>query len=180
MHNTGTLNLGGSIATAGGLVFIAATNDPRFRAFDSKTRKVALGDKAGSQRAYQPDHLHGSRRTAVCGGDGGGRRRIFWRRRRAIRWWRSRCRTSSGSRCRLRFRRLWRRLTARLRRNAVRSPVRLRPTPAVGGGCVRHQLSHLLDVLASQKMDEKGWNALVQNMVARGAQASDAQVRIDL
>jgi glucose dehydrogenase len=37
--NTGRLNLGGPIATAGGLVFIAATNDKRFRAFDSKTGK---------------------------------------------------------------------------------------------------------------------------------------------
>jgi len=34
---TGTRNLGGSVATAGGLVFIAATNDRRFRAFDAKT-----------------------------------------------------------------------------------------------------------------------------------------------
>ena len=34
---TGVTNLGGSIATAGGLVFIAGTNDKRFRAFDSKT-----------------------------------------------------------------------------------------------------------------------------------------------
>jgi len=34
---TGTRNLGGSIATASGLVFIGATNDRRFRAFDAKT-----------------------------------------------------------------------------------------------------------------------------------------------
>ena len=34
---TGIYNLGGSIATAGGLVFIAGTNDHRFRAFDAKT-----------------------------------------------------------------------------------------------------------------------------------------------
>jgi len=40
VHNTGTMNMGGSIATAGGLVFIAATNDRRMRAFDSKTGKV--------------------------------------------------------------------------------------------------------------------------------------------
>jgi Zn ribbon nucleic-acid-binding protein len=33
---TGVYNLGGSIATAGGLVFIAGTNDHRFRAFDAK------------------------------------------------------------------------------------------------------------------------------------------------
>ncbi|HEU0140151.1 MAG TPA: pyrroloquinoline quinone-dependent dehydrogenase [Bryobacteraceae bacterium] len=36
---TGAPNLGGSIVTAGGLVFIAATNDSRFRAFDKDTGK---------------------------------------------------------------------------------------------------------------------------------------------
>jgi glucose dehydrogenase len=36
-RNTGRLNMGGPIATAGGLVFIGATADHRFRAFDSKT-----------------------------------------------------------------------------------------------------------------------------------------------
>lgn len=39
VHNTGALNIGGSIATAGGLVFIGATMDSRFRAFDSRTRR---------------------------------------------------------------------------------------------------------------------------------------------
>ncbi len=34
---TGTPNLGGSIVTAGGLVFIGATNDSKFRAFDKDT-----------------------------------------------------------------------------------------------------------------------------------------------
>jgi len=37
---TGTPNRGGPIATAGGLVFIAASQDARFRAFDSRTGKV--------------------------------------------------------------------------------------------------------------------------------------------
>jgi quinoprotein glucose dehydrogenase len=36
-QRTGTLNFGGPITTAGGLVFIGATNDRRFRAFDSRT-----------------------------------------------------------------------------------------------------------------------------------------------
>jgi quinoprotein glucose dehydrogenase len=36
---TGTPNLGGPIATASGLVFIAATKDARFRAYDAKTGK---------------------------------------------------------------------------------------------------------------------------------------------
>ena len=37
ISETGVPNLGGSIATAGGLVFVAATDDHRFRAFDSRT-----------------------------------------------------------------------------------------------------------------------------------------------
>lgn len=37
---TGTENFGGSIATAGGLVFVGATRDERFRAFDKKTGKI--------------------------------------------------------------------------------------------------------------------------------------------
>ncbi len=36
---TGTSNIGGSVVTAGGLVFIGATNDARFRAFDKDTGK---------------------------------------------------------------------------------------------------------------------------------------------
>jgi len=34
---TGTENFGGSIVTAGGLVFIASTADEKFRAFDNNT-----------------------------------------------------------------------------------------------------------------------------------------------
>jgi glucose dehydrogenase len=37
LRNAGAANMGGSIATAGGLVFIAATTDSKFRAFDSRT-----------------------------------------------------------------------------------------------------------------------------------------------
>jgi quinoprotein glucose dehydrogenase len=37
--NAGAANMGGSIATAGGLLFIGATTDSKFRAFDSRTGK---------------------------------------------------------------------------------------------------------------------------------------------
>ena len=37
---TGTESYGGPLVTAGGLVFIAATRDERFRAFDKKTGKL--------------------------------------------------------------------------------------------------------------------------------------------
>ena len=36
---TGTANIGGSMVTAGGLIFIGATNDSRFRAFDKESGK---------------------------------------------------------------------------------------------------------------------------------------------
>ena len=38
--NTGSLNKGGSLATAGGVLFIGATPDRRFHAYDSRTGKL--------------------------------------------------------------------------------------------------------------------------------------------
>jgi glucose dehydrogenase len=44
-ENKGTINMGGSIVTAGGVVFIGATLDARLRAFDSRTGKeLWVGD----------------------------------------------------------------------------------------------------------------------------------------
>jgi len=40
MRDTGAPNLGGAIVTAGGVVFIAGTNDRRMRAFDARTGAV--------------------------------------------------------------------------------------------------------------------------------------------
>lgn len=40
IRNTGTLNFGGAVATAGGLVFIAATADEKIRAFEKHTGRV--------------------------------------------------------------------------------------------------------------------------------------------
>ncbi len=54
---TGAPNLGGSIATAGGLVFIGSTNDRRFRAFDSRTGAELWVDAARGERARHADHL---------------------------------------------------------------------------------------------------------------------------
>jgi quinoprotein glucose dehydrogenase len=47
-QNTGRPNLGGSIATASGLVFIGATDDSRFRAFDAKTGAELWSVKLGA------------------------------------------------------------------------------------------------------------------------------------
>ncbi|MBV9401575.1 MAG: pyrroloquinoline quinone-dependent dehydrogenase [Bryobacterales bacterium] len=54
IHNTGAFGQGGSIATAGGLVFIAGTIDKRFRAFDSRTGKQLWETKLDSEGHTNP------------------------------------------------------------------------------------------------------------------------------
>lgn len=51
---TGIYSLGGSIATAGGLVFIGGTADHRFRAFDARTGKELWVDKLESNAHATP------------------------------------------------------------------------------------------------------------------------------
>jgi quinoprotein glucose dehydrogenase len=52
--NTGAFGQGGSIATAGDLVFIAGTNDKRFRAFDSRTGKLLWETKLDAEGHTNP------------------------------------------------------------------------------------------------------------------------------
>jgi quinoprotein glucose dehydrogenase len=54
IRHTGTLTLGGSMATAGGLVFIAATADRRFRAFDAATGKELWVAEIGADTKAAP------------------------------------------------------------------------------------------------------------------------------
>jgi glucose dehydrogenase len=54
VHNTGAFGQGGSIATAGGLVFIAGTNDKRFRAFESRTGKLLWETKLDAEGHTNP------------------------------------------------------------------------------------------------------------------------------
>jgi quinoprotein glucose dehydrogenase len=54
LHNVGAFGQGGPIATAGGLVFIAGTNDKRFRAFDSGTGKLLWETKLDSEGHTSP------------------------------------------------------------------------------------------------------------------------------
>ncbi|PYU20380.1 MAG: hypothetical protein DMG32_22485 [Acidobacteria bacterium] len=54
VHNTGAFGQGGPIATAGGLVFIAGTNDNRLRAFESRTGKLLWETKLDTQGCTNP------------------------------------------------------------------------------------------------------------------------------
>lgn len=59
---TGAPNLGGSLVTAGGLVFIGATNDSRFRAFDKDTGKELWTVRLPASSHATPMTFH-SRKT---------------------------------------------------------------------------------------------------------------------
>jgi quinoprotein glucose dehydrogenase len=73
--DTGSPNLGGSIVTAGGLVFVGATADSRFRAFDSKTGKqLWVTELAASAHAMPITYVgrtSGKQFVVIAAGGGG-------------------------------------------------------------------------------------------------------------
>jgi quinoprotein glucose dehydrogenase len=54
VRNTGNFNKGGSVATAGGLLFIGASYDQRFHAFESKTGKLLWETKLTADALANP------------------------------------------------------------------------------------------------------------------------------
>ena len=79
VRDTGTLNLGGSIATAGGLVFIGATNDARFRAFDAKAGKVLWETKLEANGHSSPMTYMGRDGRQYVALMAAERRSLLWR-----------------------------------------------------------------------------------------------------
>jgi quinoprotein glucose dehydrogenase len=181
VHNTGALNLGGSIAAAGGVVFIAATNDSRFRAFDSKTGKLLWEVKLEASGHTSPITYmgrDGRQYVALMASGGGGflggglsnslvafalpdipRKPLPASVTAAVA---AAAASSSG---------------------APKASADASVVPPLGGAKSLVEKTcgtscHSTDVLTSQRTDEKGWNAIVQNMVARGAQASGAEVKV--
>ena len=73
-QHTGRPGNGGSIATAGGLVFIGATDDSRFRAFDAKTGKEVWTVKLGGAAQATPSTYLGKdgKQYVVITSTGGG------------------------------------------------------------------------------------------------------------
>jgi quinoprotein glucose dehydrogenase len=73
-QNTGRPGNGGTIATAGGLVFVGATDDERFRAFDAKTGKEMWTVKLPGAAEATPVTYEGrdGRQYVVIAATGGG------------------------------------------------------------------------------------------------------------
>jgi glucose dehydrogenase len=180
VRDTGTLNLGGSIATAGGLVFIGATNDARFRAFDAKAGKVLWETKLEANGHSSPMTYmgrDGRQYVALMAANGGA---YFGGQvsntlvafalpdvpRKPLPAAVSKAVTAAAAARR------------GLPQVGAFAPAVLPPGGAkalvdktCGTGC------HSVEVVTSQRMSAADWNAVVQNMVARGAQASDADVK---
>ena len=74
VKQTGALSLGGTIVTAGGLVFVAGTNDARFRSFDARTGVLLWETRLeASGHATPATYMgrHGRQYVVVAAGGGG-------------------------------------------------------------------------------------------------------------
>ena len=60
---TGTENYGGPVVTAGGVLFIGASADETFRAFDRETGETLWEAEPSLQRQRHAKHLHGRRES---------------------------------------------------------------------------------------------------------------------
>ena len=94
-QKTGRPGNGGTIATAGGLVFVGATDDARFRAFEAKTGKELWTYKLGGAAFATPSTYLGKdgRQYVVIASTGGGL--VGARQRSTTASWCLRCRRVS-------------------------------------------------------------------------------------
>ena len=180
VRDTGTLNLGGSIATAGGLVFIGATNDARFRAFDSKKGKLLWEEKLEASGYSSPITYmgrDGRQYVALMAAGGGG----FL--------------GGPASNTLVAFALpdvAPKPLPVSVSKAVAAAAAARRGTPKAGAftplalpaGGAKALLEkkcgtgcHSVEVVTSQRMKEAEWNSMVQNMVARGAEASETEVK---
>jgi quinoprotein glucose dehydrogenase len=181
VRDTGTVSLGGSIATAGSLVFIGATNDSRFRAFDTKTGKVLWEVKLEASAHTSPITYmgrDGRQYVTVMAAGGGG--------------------FLGGG--------MSNTLVAFALPDVPRKPLPVSVSKAVAAAAAKRRGQpkvgafapvvlpaggaktllektcgtgcHAIEVVTSQRLKGAEWNSIVQAMVARGAQASDAEVKV--
>jgi quinoprotein glucose dehydrogenase len=173
LRNTGALNLGGSIATAGGLVFIAATNDSRLRAFESKTGRL-LWEQAIPANGHTIPITYlgknGKQYVALMAGNGGG---YFGG-------------TPSDTVVAFALGDGPAPLVSAAAPPAT-PPPSARPAGAVvlpegpgktvverscGIGC------HNMNTVVAMRRDRAAWSAMVESMVARGAKANEREIQL--
>jgi quinoprotein glucose dehydrogenase len=177
-QNTGRPGLGGATVTASGLIFIGATDDARFRAFDETTGKeiwtVKLPASAESTPITYAD-AHGNQHVAVVA-TGGGLIGAPLLSDAVIAY------SLSGSN----------RVSVASERHLPPQSVQSAPSsptvtsdsaqaflfpPGPGREVMLRVCSecHSVNMLARRHMSAKEWNDLVQNMAGRGAVATDEE-----
>ncbi|MGH9518959.1 MAG: PQQ-binding-like beta-propeller repeat protein, partial [Terriglobales bacterium] len=174
---TGTPNIGGSIVTASGLVFIGATPDGDFRAFDAKTGEVVWQSALPGYGLATPMTFEGSdgkQYVAIATGGPGSLRGVHLELGAApdeiVVF------TLGGRQAAVRPQ-----LPAAppVRTAAVSSAPATAALPAGPGRELVQQACgscHGLDTVTSAHLSADGWKATVSEMVGRGAQLSDAQI----
>ena len=74
IRNTGSMNYGGAVATAGGIVFIGATADEKFRAFESHSGRVLWEYQLAAGGYATPSvYMTGGREYVAIAAGGGGK-----------------------------------------------------------------------------------------------------------
>lgn len=74
IRNTGTMNYGGAVATSGGVIFIAATADEKFRAFEKSRGKLLWEYQLPAGGYATPTtYMHNGRQYVVIVAGGGGK-----------------------------------------------------------------------------------------------------------
>lgn len=74
IRNTGTMNFGGAVATAGGIVFVAATADEKFRAFESHSGRGLWEYQLPAGGYATPSvYMTGGREYVAIAAGGGGK-----------------------------------------------------------------------------------------------------------
>jgi glucose dehydrogenase len=174
VHNTGAPNLGGSIATAGGLIFIAATNDSHFRAFESKTGRL-LWDQPIDANGHTIPITYlgkdGKQYVAIMAGGGGG----YFGGTPAD----SVIAFAIGDRPVAPPAAVVSRVENQRESNEPAIPAGLPEGDGkaivqrtCGGPC------HTIEAVIGSRRDRVGWTAMVDSMVARGANAKDEDVTV--
>ena len=173
--------MGGSIATAGGLLFIGATNDSRFRAFESRTGKQLWVEKLDTSAHSVPiTYLgkDGRQYVAVMAGGGG-----FFGARPDDTLIAFALPHDSGGAAHQKEIVTWAAaevpaLGAAEQPNSGRSSGTALPdapgketVTRMCGGC------HTLDVVTSERHDHAGWSRIVQTMAARGATGTSTDIK---
>jgi glucose dehydrogenase/cytochrome c5 len=181
VKNTGTVNLGGSIATAGGLIFIGATNDSSFRAFDSTTGKqlwVQRIDADGHSVPITYLGKNGKQYVAIMAGGNGyfgnppsDSLIAFTLSRGPLRQQVQEVETGEN--------------TAPVQaegasRTAREMQLGSSKLPDGKGKAIVQRMCgtcHPIDIVTSERHDRAAWSSVVQTMVARGATGTSGQIQ---